>query len=174
MINELAKEKAASDYANLVKSLVSLSPTYEFLESIISHHTSILSPQEYFNEIKESKIYSTHSYQVTHSRHEFISNSRHEFERPEEELNSILLEKDKEISSIIVRLSAAEQQRQEVQRIRNDLERENENLRYELQLMRERIEGDANKSVVNIQEIQMRINGDWERRVQNLQEQYER
>jgi hypothetical protein len=45
MINEFAKEKVASDYANLVKNLRSLSTTHEFIGSIIENHTNILNPQ---------------------------------------------------------------------------------------------------------------------------------
>ena len=45
MINQLAKEKAASDYASLVKSLMTLSPNYSVLDSVLSNHATILNPQ---------------------------------------------------------------------------------------------------------------------------------
>lgn len=81
MIHELAKEKAANDYATLVKSLMSLSTNYEVLEGIISNHASILSPHEYFNEVRESGIHS--SYQVI--------TSKIESEKPSEEWNSLIV-----------------------------------------------------------------------------------
>lgn len=112
MINEFAKEKTANDYAALVKSLMSLSTNYEFLESIITTHASILSPQEYFNQSERSsgvRVSQSYQYQVTHSI---------ESEKPSSELNSLIIEKDREISSIIVRLSTAEQQRFENERVR--------------------------------------------------------
>ena len=145
---------------------MTLSTNYEVLESIISTHASILSPHEYFNEVKESGMRISSSYQVTTSKHESLM-------RPEEQ-SELIVEKDKEISSIIVRLSTAEQQRFEMERLRNDLERENQNLRYDIEIMRERLEGDASKSVSNIQEVQNKLNKDWERRIQSNQENYEK
>ena len=52
MINEFAKEKVAGDYGSLVKSLVALERD-ELVTSIIEKHTSILSPERYFNEMRE-------------------------------------------------------------------------------------------------------------------------
>lgn len=45
MINQLAKEKAANDYASLVKSLMTLSTNYSVLDSVLSNHATILNPQ---------------------------------------------------------------------------------------------------------------------------------
>ena len=53
MINEMTKEKVASDYGNLVKSLMALDMMDELVINIIDKHAGILSPERYFNEVRE-------------------------------------------------------------------------------------------------------------------------
>ena len=55
MINELTKEKVASDYGNLVKSLMALDMVDELVTNIIEKHAGILSPERYLNEVREGE-----------------------------------------------------------------------------------------------------------------------